>query len=444
MRIALTFLILLAWLLVTACRELPQPTEVPSVPVPSVLVESGETEPSATSALSPTRHPDQPTASVESSPTLASTMEAPRVQSPTVVLPSPTLQPISTRRSSRARAALNEYQRGVAYTAKQNGAYRSLDSDKSLDMLFATGANYVSILVTWYQYDYQSTDIHPTSDTPSDAELAHVVDYAHLHGVRVLLKPQLDFSSDPMHWRGQIDFSNAGAWQDWFDSYRRFILYYAAFAQQHGVEELSVGTELESASRFSLQWRAIIRSVRAVYSGLLTYSANHSGEEVSIAFWNDLDFIGVNNFYHLTNYSNPTVSQLVEGWKWPIIQLQRLHDRFPRQPIIFTEVGYPSLDRANIWPWNWNRPASISLEEQARCYEALFRVWWQNPDRPWFRGLFIWNWLASPNQGGTSNGDYTPHGKPAEDVLRAWFADSPTSSPYFLGDLEKFQAPASP
>jgi hypothetical protein len=403
---------ILAVLILASCQELPAPTEIPAAPLPPSLPTSiAQNQVAATPLPSATPTRSRPT------PTI------------TRPAPSPTFTPIPSRVPLHDLAALNEYQHGIAYISLVDAAYRSAESDRSLDLLFATGANYISLLVTWYQIDWQSTDIQRAANTPSDEDLAHVINYAHEHGVHVLLKPQVDFTNDPDHWRGQINLPDDNAWQRWFESYRQFILYYARFAQRNDVEELSVGTELETPSKNTRQWRAIIRAVRAEYTGLLTYSANHSGEELSVQFWDDLDFIGVNNFYHLTNYRDPTVPQLLEGWKLPVLRLTRLHERFPSQPIIFTEVGYPSLDRANVWPWNWYRPATIDLEEQARCYEALFRVWWKNPDHPWFRGLFIWNWRANPDQGGPKDGDYTPHAKPAEIVLKAWFADSPGSSP---------------
>jgi hypothetical protein len=341
--------------------------------------------------------------------------------SPTLTRP-PTLTPIPLRQPMRDLAALNEYQRGIAYVATQRDEYRSPDSQRALDELFATGANYISVLVTWYQYDAHATEIAPARNTPTDQDLAFVIAYAHAHGVQVLLKPQVDFLNDTQHWRGEIRFDTEQEWQAWFASYRRFILYYARFAQTHGVEEFAVGTELYATTTRTANWRALIRAVRQEYTGLLTYSANHSGEEVQVQFWDDLDFIGVNVFYHLTNYRTPTLQQILAGWQMPVRQLTNLHYNFPNQPIIFTEVGYPSLDLASVWPWNWNRAGAVDLEEQAMLYEGLFQTWWHHPARPWFRGMFIWNWLADPNQGGPNDKDYTPHNKPAEEILKRYYS----------------------
>lgn len=349
------------------------------------------------------------------SQSVGSDTNAPRVQTRAPLAPIPPRPPV------RDLQVLHQFRRGIAYVALRRGEYQSEKSRRALDKLFATGANYISILVTWYQADIHSTEIAPTPDTPTDADLEFVIAYAHAHGVKVLLKPQLDLSADETHWRGQIGFDNAQDWRKWFASYRRFILHYARLAQVNGVQDFAVGTELFAETTRTAEWRALIRAVRAEYSGLLTYSANHSGEEMQIEFWDDLDYIGVNVFYHLTNYRTPTMQQILEGWQAPVGTLTQLHKKFPQQPIVFTEVGYPSMDLASVWPWNWERARAVDLQEQAMLYEGLFQTWWHNAEHPWFRGMFIWNWLPDPNQGGTDDADYTPHGKPAQEILERYF-----------------------
>lgn len=336
----------------------------------------------------------------------------------------PKLTAIPPRIPARDASTLNQYRRGIAYVALNRGEYQSKESRQALDALFATGANYISVLVTWYQDNIHSTDIAPTPRTPTDAELRFVIAYAHAHGVAVLLKPQLDLSDDKQHWRGEIAFDNEQDWDKWFASYRKFTLYYARLAQANGVEEFAVGTELFSTTTRTQDWRELIRTIRVEYTGLLTYSANHSGEEMQVEFWDDLDYIGVNVFYHLTNYRTPTLRQVLDGWLLPVEQLTNLHERFPSKPIVFTEVGYPSMDLASVWPWNWERAGAVDLQEQAVLYEAFFETWWHNPEHPWFRGMFIWNWLPNPSQGGPNDPDYTPHGKPAEEILKYYYQNT--------------------
>ena len=55
---------------------------------------------------------------------------------------------------------------------------------------------------------------------------------------------------------------------------------------------------------------------------------------------------------------------------------------------------------------------------QANAYEALLRVF---AHEPWWNGVFWWLWRADATAGGTGDSDFTPHGKPAEAVLRRWY-----------------------
>ncbi|MCC7161128.1 MAG: hypothetical protein IT331_01420 [Anaerolineae bacterium] len=403
----LCLVLFLALVSLIACANVAPPREQSALPAAPQYAPTNTPSPTPSPApIPPTDVPDK--VNVE----FARPTVRPRPPNPT---------PVPRNTPVHDLAALNEYHRGIAYVAVNRDEYRSEKSRQALDELFGTGANYISLLVTWYQLDRLSTRIYRADNTPSDEDLAYVIDYAHAHGVKVLLKPQVNFSHDDAHWRGEIKFETEPEWEAWFDSYRAFIMHYARFAQTHGVEEFSVGTELVGATTRTADWRALIGGVRQEYTGLLTYSANHSGEETRVQFWDDLDFIGVNVFYHLTNYRTPNERQIREGWALPVRQLTKLHQLFPNQPIIFTEVGYPSMDLASVWPWNWQRDGAIDTEEQAMLYEGLFDMWWYHPERKWFRGMFIWNWLPDPDQGGPDNLDYTPHGKPAEEVLKRYY-----------------------
>lgn len=396
-----------------SCANVPSPREESAVPAAPIYAPTAEP--------SPTPLPPLATPTILPGSTPSAYVGAVKPEIPTTgpyVIP---ITPIARHTPIHDLTALSEYQRGIAYVALNRDEYRSAESEKALDELFATGANFMSLLVTWYQVDVNSLEIYRADNTPSDEDLAYVIEYAHKHGVKILLKPQVDFSIDKEHWRGQIHFNNERDWNRWFASYREFILHYAQFAQENGVEEFSVGTELVSTSTRTADWRALIQAVRKKYTGLVTYSANHSGEEVQVRFWNDLDFIGVNVFYHITNYRTPTMQQILDGWKLPVRQLTNLHNAYPKQPIIFTEVGYPSKDLASVWPWNWEREGALDIQEQTMLYQGLFATWWYHPDREWFRGMFIWNWVPKPDQGGMNDANYTPHGKPAEEILKYYY-----------------------
>jgi hypothetical protein len=309
---------------------------------------------------------------------------------------------------------------GISFAAWWHGLYNTPEAERSLELLARTGAEWLALIVTCYQENIHSTEIRCLTDsrTLTDNDLRHVIQVARQLGLKVLLKPHLDLDNDPAHWRGEIAFTKEGDWQAWFGSYGRFIRHYAELAQAEGVEMFSVGVELERTTIREAEWREIISQVRELYSGLLVYAANHSGEEFRIKFWDALDYIGVDAYYPLTRERDPTVEQLEVAWKPHLSRLQALSNHWGK-PIIFTELGYRSLDGANIVPWDWQAQGPVDLQEQADCYLAFFRTFWDKYD--WFRGVFWWVWSTNPDEGGPKDTGYTPHGKPAEAILREFF-----------------------
>nr|BAL52987.1 hypothetical conserved protein [uncultured Acetothermia bacterium]BAL60159.1 hypothetical conserved protein [Candidatus Acetothermum autotrophicum] len=320
--------------------------------------------------------------------------------------------------------------RGISYVAYWRDLYSSPESDQSLALLAATGANAVSIIVTCYQETVSSTQIQCLTDssTPTDDDLRHVIAQAHQLGLDVMLKPMVDLANDPAHWRGEINFgTDEAAWAQWFASYQNFIVHYAQLAQETGVAVFAVGTELGGTAHRESNWRAIIDAVRSVYPGLLTYAANFDGEQYVVNFWDALDFIGIDAYYPLTQKTDPTVEELKAGWAPHKAELATLSQAW-RLPIVFTEVGYRSVDGTNRAPWDWISDGPVDLQEQADCYRALFEVF---QSEPWMEGIFWWAWGTDPDHGGPDDTYYSPHNKPAEAVLQYFFASAASSPALF-------------
>jgi hypothetical protein len=315
-----------------------------------------------------------------------------------------------------------DFQKGIVFATWWHGGYATPQADRALADLAATGANWLAIVVTGYQETYVSTAIRrDLPRTPTDADLAHVIDKAHELGLRVMLKPHLDLSDDPARWRANIGsaFEGETQWRQWFASYRRFIEHYAVLAHDHGVEQFCVGTELAGTTHREKQWREVIRGVREIFPGPITYASNHSGEETAIGWWDTLDYIGVDDYYPLSTAPEPTAEELRGAWTAGgyIETLRRLAERHAK-PILLTEIGYRSVEGAVAAPWDSGRQARIDLKEQATAYRAAFQALW---NQPWLAGIYWWNWDTDPSKGGDDDGDYTPRRKPAEAVLRAFY-----------------------
>ncbi|MCC7450926.1 MAG: hypothetical protein IT324_26155 [Anaerolineae bacterium] len=315
--------------------------------------------------------------------------------------------------------AATTFQRGIVYASWWHGEYASADSDKMLsDTIRPLGVNWITILVTCYQDTIASLDINCLTDskTPTDDDIRHVVRQAHSLGMKVMLRPQIDLTSDPNHWRGNIGsvYSLANR-RRWFDRYTAFISHYATLAQEVGIDYLTIGTTLTYLSRFADPWRAVIAAVRKVYQGPLTYAANHDYEEFNITWWDALDAIGVDAFYSITPLFNPTVAQLKAAWIAKVNRLEQLSKRW-KLPIIFTGIGYQSRRGANRTPWYVSDKQVVDLDEQANCYQAVFEAF---KGKAWWQGVYWWAWTIHAAAGGPDDGDFTPQRKPAADVLRA-------------------------
>ncbi len=308
------------------------------------------------------------------------------------------------------------FQKGFSFASWTADGYLSADADEQLAEMKAAGVRWVSLVTLWQQATTTATDIHPAPPwTPTDESLRHAISQAHRLGLRVMLKPQVDLADGK--WRGEIEFGAEADWQAWFASYRAFVGHYADLAAREKVDQLCIGVELERTQAREAEWRAVIASVRKRYRGPLTYAANWSSAH-AIAWWDALDAIGVDAYYPLAQTGGRTVEELKAGWQPHLQRLRDLQARF-RKPILFTEIGYRSSSRAAIEPWEWALPQPVSLDEQAHLYQATLETFW---DEPWFAGAYWWLWEVHPRPEPAADHGYTIRGKPALDVLKAFYA----------------------
>ena len=170
-------------------------------------------------------------------------------------------------------------------------------------------------------------------------------------------------------------------------------------------------------------WRDLIKEVRTVYSGKLTYGANWYLEYEDVTFWDDLDYIGIQAYFPLTKNENPSVDELVKGWKPHVKKIEAMSKRY-NKPVLFTEIGYKSSCDAAIEPWAWASSLGglyekVSTQTQANCYEAFFKVFWKEE---WFAGALFWEWKGyDGSQNSRQSINFTPYNKPAANVMAKWF-----------------------
>ncbi len=316
-------------------------------------------------------------------------------------------------------------QKGISYSTWWQGRYASADGDLALADISATGANWVALLTTRYQDTITSTVLYATPRTPTDADLIHAAASAHDLGLKVTLKLHIDLEHRSDYWRADIGLGfTEQQWAAWFESYEQYVSHYARLAQDQAVEQIVIGTELRGTETRAAEWRALIARMRLLYAGSIVYASNFDWEGQGtprVTWWDAVDYIGIDAYYPLATTMQPTLAELRAAWRPRVDQLAALSSQWST-PILFTEIGYRSVDGAATQPWDAWEPGPLDLDEQALLYQALLESFFHEP---WFAGVYWWNWWPDPYDGGPCDIGFSPNDKPAEEVIRAWYGGQP-------------------
>ena len=311
------------------------------------------------------------------------------------------------------RRSMPEYLKGISFSHEGRGAdgYGSAAARRELGRMRATGANAVALVPYAFTRAPDEASIRfRTLET--DTRLRRAARQARDLGLRVMLKPHI-WAGRRFH--GSIAFESEERFEAWFGDYRRWMLHYARLAEMTRADILSIGNELAGLTVRESAWRSLVRDVRRIYRGPLTYGAHWESEVERIGFWDELDYIGVNFYYPIAaagaapRPDSPEIAAAARA-------VEEVGARFGK-PVLFTEVGFPALATAAARPWEENGSA-LDPELQARCYEAWLEAFARAPN---VKGMFWWKW-PSHGRGSPFDPSHRPLAKPALRVLRAWFA----------------------
>ena len=251
------------------------------------------------------------------------------------------------------------------------------------------------------------------------------IDHARSLGLKVMIKPHIWVRGQG--WPGDFTLNSEQDWLTWEEDYTDYILTFAEIAEEKDVELFSIATEYRHlVSEKPEVWRRIIKKIKQVYSGQLTYAANWDNYE-SVTFWDEIDYIGIDAYFPLAESKNPSVEEINTSWQPTKDKLKAFSEQWDR-PILFTEYGYQSVDYAAAGHWKHNQDTlSVNQLAQANAYESLYQTFW---NEEWFKGGFLWKWHLNTNfrRNRQSNRRYsydkrfTPQGKIAEEVIKKWYS----------------------
>lgn len=299
-----------------------------------------------------------------------------------------------------------------ALTPRDYTGYGSEKAFSELRKLKNLGANGIALVPYAFSRAPDELKIFYNLDERND-RVERSIAQAHSIGLGVMLKPQIWARG---RFTGDLEFKSREDFDKWWRHYRRGLLHYARMAELHDVEILVVGTEWEGIMQYEDAWRGLITDIRRVYSGALTYAANWGREFEQLPFVDALDYAGVDFYYPLASAGNSPSAKsrrLAE-----LDELLARHHERTGKPILFTEVGYPSLATAAERPWE-EPDTELDPALQAACYRATIDAF---ADRPYLAGMFWWKWLSHGGEGRSRRGGFHPHGNPAMDVLADYLA----------------------
>ncbi|RKS55113.1 hypothetical protein BC962_0069 [Gillisia mitskevichiae] len=310
---------------------------------------------------------------------------------------------------------------------KYNGvslvASREPISSSHITPILEVNANAVAVMPFGFMESLSSPDLIFNTERQWEGErvdgVRETTKLLHSQGLKVMVKPHIWI------WKGEftgdIKMNSEEDWKELETNYEEFILLYATMAAEENVELFCLGTELYGfANERTEFWEQLIIKIRKVYTGKLTYAENWD-KVGKITFWDQLDYIGVDAYFPLSNGKSPNIEELRASWKPHKSQLKELSEKYDRK-IMFTEYGYRNTDFATKQPWDSSRKeTSVNNDLQSNALMALYQEFWRED---WFAGGFLWKWFHDHDEaGGIENNQFTPQNKPALQVVKGFYGE---------------------
>ncbi len=317
--------------------------------------------------------------------------------------------------SSCQSTLIKDKTNGISLVASRD----SLTSNE-LDYLLEVNANAVALMPYAFLNTEKGPQLYFNQDRQWFGERAEGIEQAIIKlrekQIAIMMKPHLWLRNGSF--TGDLNFSSEAEWKDFEQSYKEYILFYAEISEEYHIETLCIGTELYTfVKERPLFWQKLIYNIREIYTGKLVYAENWDKID-QVQIWKELDFIGVDAYFPISEKASPSEQEIKNGWQKHKTLLANLSSEY-QKPILFTEYGYRNIDYAVKEPWNSERklyPKNHNL--QARALKVLLEEFWT---KDWFQGGYLWKWHQYENSGGLENDRFTPQNKPAENTIKEYY-----------------------
>ena len=320
--------------------------------------------------------------------------------------------------SAQPQLARPGFERGIIYPQWYSDGYGINDTtwQQGVSTIKTqTGARWIEIPVLFSQATSSSTSVQPSTSAPSTQSFSEGIQRAHSLGYKVFFVPLMQVRQ-PGGWSGSITFKTMAQQQSWFDSYWNTIQPYVSIAANLHVEQMAIGTELQTLQQTvpDSLWNQLIQRIGGVFQNTLTYDMNWSSLALSMPAWlrnANLTYIGVSTYIPLLDKSGWVDPQAMPAlWRAKIkTQLDALAAQLGKQ-VLITEIGYRNSSDALYHTWAPDSMAKADPQEQAGAYDAALTNVFADPS---IAGTFFWGW--------DDVGRFAISGQPATQVLLKWY-----------------------
>jgi len=231
------------------------------------------------------------------------------------------------------------------------------------------------------QYTYDPAVSQDWQLTPPDDQVRRMVRCAKEAGLQVEIRIELGVAGGGD--RGELQPSSTS---DWFANYTTLCLYFAQLASDERADTLCVGVELNSMELYEQEWATLVRAVKSVFSGSVTFAeqtcalvlkwpnmagARWDAKERS-RFWDAFDIIEMNAWLlsldtETDQHASAMVARFVSLWQ-PVINYYR--SAYPGKRLTFGEIGTYAHDGAALGTSPPSDSAPLDFQEVSDTWYA--------------------------------------------------------------------------
>lgn len=283
---------------------------------------------------------------------------------------------------------------------------------QALENLATTGANWISLPVTFFQ-DFKNSSLaykapHPfilesgVNECSSEKDYAQIIKEAKALGLKVMLQFQVHVNMP--NWPDTRDIGDYWGFYNpyyWFPRYFELITSYVKAAEEYDVDLISIGHNMMVLSYYEMHWKNLTLKLRNETKVPLTYSAAYGDEERKSGFWDHLDYVSV--FPRLKGTTVEELKTELKEFNRALLYMNKLW----KKPVIVTRV------------------ATCSHHGLEMTQSALFTAVHESvKDLDFVKGVFFGDWAADITYNDPTDQSYNIQNKDAQKTVTQIFGGS--------------------